>query len=61
MRVSGDVLVAIAGISAEYFSPLLDRIAMAAALNGSLVGFDGRVLQVIDIGSCPLNKLPSYR
>ena len=35
-----------AGMVTEHFTPLLDKIAMTAALDGSLAGFDGRLLMV---------------
>ena len=41
-----------AGMVTEHFTPLLDKIAMTAALDGSLAGFDGRLLMVDSCLAC---------
>ena len=46
----GEALLAAAGDCSREFAPLLDKIAVVAALNGSLAGFDGRLLEVRSAG-----------
>jgi len=46
----GETLLEASGDCSREFAPLLDKIAVVAALNGSLAGFDGRLLEVRSAG-----------
>ena len=46
----GEGLLEHAGAFGKDFGPLMDKISLVAALNGSLAGFDGRLLEVRSAG-----------